>query len=86
MDEITALGLDIDQGMVLKFEDVIYYGPEAVRMLTLLGTRVGWFNRLAVAFFGGTRRANFWYPIGKAARNVVLKLLGIRYIDNLSRH
>jgi predicted DCC family thiol-disulfide oxidoreductase YuxK len=85
MDEITALGLDIDQGMVLKFEDVIYYGPEAVRMLTLLGTRVGWFNRLAVAFFGGTRRANFWYPISKAARNVVLKLLGIRYIDNLGQ-
>ena len=52
---------------------------------TLLGTRAGWFNRLAVAFFGGTRRASFWYPIGKAARNVVLKVLGIRYIDNLGR-
>ena len=28
MDEITALGLDIDQGMVLKFRDVLYYGPD----------------------------------------------------------
>ena len=83
MDEITALGLDIDQGMVLKFRDVIYYGPDAIRMVTLLGTRAGWFNRLNAWFFGGVRRANFWYPIGKAFRNLTLKLLGIKYIDNL---
>ena len=83
MDEITALGLDIDQGMVLKFRDVIYYGPDAIRMVTLLGTRAGWFNRLNAWFFGGERRANFFYPVGKMFRNLVLKLLGIRYIDNL---
>jgi predicted DCC family thiol-disulfide oxidoreductase YuxK len=85
MDEITAAGLDIDQGMVLKFEDILYYGPEAVRMLTLLGTRVGWFNRLAALFFGGRRRSRVFYPVSKAARNVVLKVLGIRYIDNLGQ-
>ena len=85
MDEITAAGLDIDQGMVLKFEDILYYGPEAVRMLTLLGTRADWFNRLAALFFGGTRRSRVFYPVGKAFRNVVLKLLGIRYIDNLGQ-
>jgi hypothetical protein len=83
MDEITALGLDIDQGMVLKFQDVIYYGPEAIRMMSLLSTSSGWFNRVNAVFFGGKRRAGFWYPVGKAFRNVVLKLLGIRYIDNL---
>lgn len=83
MDEITAAGLDIDQGMVVKFRDIIYYGPEAMRMLTLLGTRAGWFNRLSYLFFGTSRRSNLWYPVGKAMRNVVLKVLGIRYIDNL---
>ncbi len=31
MDQITAAGLDIDQGMVLKFKDVIYYGPDAIQ-------------------------------------------------------
>src|SRR5690349_1184402 len=61
MDEITDLGLDIDQGMVLKFQDVIYYGPEAIRMMSLLSTSSGWFNRVNAAFFGGKRRAGFWY-------------------------
>ena len=83
MDEITALGLDIDQGMVLKFREAIYYGPDAIRMVSLLSTPSGAFNRLNAWFFGGARRAGFWYPIGKAFRNFTLKLLGIRYIDNL---
>lgn len=83
MDEITAAGLDIDQGMVVKFKDVTYYGPEAIRMLTLLSTRSGFFNRVNYYFFGTERRAGIFYPVGKAFRNLVLKVMGIRYIENL---
>jgi predicted DCC family thiol-disulfide oxidoreductase YuxK len=83
MDEITAAGLDIDQGMVVKFKDVIYYGPDAIRILTLLGTGSGFFNRVSFWFFSTPRRAGIWYPLGKAVRNLTLKLLGIRYIENL---
>ena len=83
MDEITAAGLDIDQGMAVKFRDVIYYGPDAIRIVTLLGTRSGWINRVNYAFFGTPVRAGLFYPVGKAFRNLVLRLLGIRWIDNL---
>jgi len=83
MDEITAAGLDIDQGMVVKFKDVTYYGPEAIRVLTLLSTRSGFFNRINYYFFGTERRAGIFYPFGKALRNLVLKVMGIRYIENL---
>lgn len=83
MDEITAAGLDIDQGMVVKFKNVTYYGPEAIRMLTLLSTRSGFFNRMNYYFFGTEKRAGIFYPLGKALRNLVLKVMGIRYIENL---
>lgn len=83
MDEITAAGLDIDQGMVVKFEGVMYYGPDAIRMLTLLSTPSGLFNRINYWFFGTPKRAGIFYPAGRAFRNVMLKLLGIRYIENL---
>ncbi|MEO8002109.1 MAG: DCC1-like thiol-disulfide oxidoreductase family protein [Arenimonas sp.] len=86
MDEITAAGLDIDQGMVVKFKDVTYYGPEAIRMLTLLSTRSGFFNRMNYYFFGTEKRAGIFYPFGKALRNLVLKLMGIRYIENLKNN
>ena len=83
MDEITAAGLDIDQGMVLKFRQSMYYGADAIHMLSLLSTRAGWFNRLCFVFFGTRWGARVFYPIGKAFRNLLLKLLGIAYIENL---
>jgi predicted DCC family thiol-disulfide oxidoreductase YuxK len=84
MDEITAAGLDIDQGMVVKLDGVLYYGPEAMRVLTLMATRAGWFNRVSRWFFGGDR-SRFSYPVAKAFRNVLLRALGISWIDNLRR-
>ena len=83
MDEITAAGLDIDQGMVLKFKDAIYYGPDAIHMLTLLSTPSGIFNRINYYVFSTRVGANIFYPIGKFFRTLLLKLLGIKYIENL---
>lgn len=85
MDEITAAGLDIDQGMVVKLGGCLYYGPDAIHVLTLLSTPSGLFNRLSYVFFGSQGAARIWYPVSKAVRNLVLKAMGIRYIDNLKR-
>ena len=86
MDEITAMGLDIDQGMVLKFKDAIYYGADAIHLLTLLGSPSGIFNRINYYVFRSTTGAHLVYPVGKAFRVLILKLLGIRYIDNLKKN
>jgi predicted DCC family thiol-disulfide oxidoreductase YuxK len=86
MDEITQLGLDIDQGMVLKFKDTIYYGPDAINMLTLLSTPSGILNRINYYVFSTKLGSNIFYPIGKAFRTLILKLLGIRYIENLKKN
>ena len=86
MEEITRAGMDIDQGMVLKVRDQLYYGDAAMYMITLMSTRAGWFNRLSFLFFGTRLAARIFYPAGKAFRNVLLKVLGIPYIDNLRRN
>jgi len=83
MDQITAAGLNIDQGMVLKFNDVMYYGPDAIFVLTRLSSPSGIFNRINYYFFGSKIGASLFYPAGKAVRTVLLKLLGIKYIENL---
>lgn len=85
MDEINAAGLDIDQGMVLKFRDAIYYGSDAVHMLALLGSPSSLFNTINFHVFRTRLGARIIYPLGKAFRNAVLKLLGITYIDNLKQ-
>src|SRR6187551_494503 len=45
MDEITRLGWDIDQGMVLKVDDNLYYGSDAIHALSLMSSQSGIFNR-----------------------------------------
>ncbi|MGH8224094.1 MAG: DCC1-like thiol-disulfide oxidoreductase family protein, partial [Woeseiaceae bacterium] len=83
MDEISAAGLDIDQGMVLKVGDRLYYGADAIHMLALLGTRSGVFNRLTFWMFRSRRVAAVLYPILRFFRNLLLKFLGRTKINNL---
>jgi predicted DCC family thiol-disulfide oxidoreductase YuxK len=83
MAAITAQGLDIDQGMVLKVGDQLLYGDAAIMALNAYlqpNTAMGWLNRL---FFDTPRRAQIFYALGKALRNGVLKILGIKKINNL---
>lgn len=83
MDKITAAGLDIDQGMALLLDDEIYYGAEAIQMLSLLSSRIGIFNRFAYFVFRSRRVANILYPVLRACRNLLLKILRKSKINNL---
>jgi Protein of unknown function, DUF393. len=83
MDEITARGLDIDQGMVVKVGDALYYGPDAIHVLALMGTNKGFFNRVAYWSFRSRAASRVLYPALKACRNLLLKILGKTKINNL---
>lgn len=83
MDEITAAGLDIDQGMVVKVGDTLFYGPDAIHVLALLGTNSGVFNRISRWSFRSKRVSRVLYPVLRACRNLLLKVLGKTKINNL---
>lgn len=83
MDEITARSLDIDQGMVVKVGSELYYGPDAIHVLALMGTNKGFFNRLAYWSFRSQAVANVLYPVLRACRALLLKILGKTRINNL---
>jgi len=83
MDEITSLGLDIDQGMVLKMGEQFYYGSDAIHALALISSRSGVFNRLNYWIFKSGTLSGFLYPILRFFRNLLLKALGKTKINNL---
>ena len=83
MDEITAAGLDIDQGMVLKMGDRMYYGADAIHALSLLSTRSGFFNRLAYWSSRSKKLSRLLYPLLRGGRNLLLKILGRTKVNNL---
>ncbi len=83
MDEITAAGLDIDQGMVLKVGDKLHFGADALHSLSLMSTRSGVFNRLSYHLFGSKMLSAIIYPLLRSCRNLLLKSLRKAKINNL---
>ena len=84
MNEITAQGLDIDQGMVLKMGDQLYYGSDAISTLALIGSRSGMFNRFNYWIFKSKTASSILYPFLRFSRNLLLKILGKNKINNLN--
>lgn len=82
--KLTAKGFDLDEGMALIMEERVYYGPDAVHMLALLGTRSGIFNRLNYWAFSSPALSKILYPMLKSGRHLLLKILGRSRIDNLN--
>ena len=85
LQEISAKGLDIDQGMVLKMDGQLYYGADAIHLLALLSGRSGVFNRLNYWLFRSKKVAAILYPILRSCRNLLLKILGKTKINNLKQ-
>jgi len=83
LDEITTIGLDIDQGMVLKMENQIYYGSDAIHALALISSRSGVFNRVNYWIFKSKFLSSILYPVLRLCRNLFLKVLGKTKINNL---
>lgn len=85
MDEITGLGLDIDQGMVVKIGDKIYYGSDAIHILSLLSSRSDIFNRLSYWIFKSKKVSSWLYPFLRNCRNLALWMMRIPMIKNLEK-
>ena len=81
VDEVKRLGLDLDEGFVLRVGKTYFHGAEAIHRLALLTTRVGRFNRLNYLIFKSERLATLLYPILRSGRNLLLFLLGRRKIN-----
>ena len=83
MNDITDAKLDIDQGMVVKYKDVLHYGSDAIHALALMSRQKGIFNRMNHYIFRSKTRARLFYPVLRFARNLLLKLLRKTKINNL---
>lgn len=81
--EATALGLDVDEGIVVKAGNRLYYGAEAISVLAQWSSNKGLFNRVVSAMFRSPAVARVLYPPLRSLRNLLLKLLGRTRINNL---
>lgn len=73
---LARQGMDLNEGFVARVDGALYHGDEALRVLALMGTRCGLFNRLNAWVFRDEGRARALYPALKAARGLALRALG----------
>jgi predicted DCC family thiol-disulfide oxidoreductase YuxK len=76
VDRVRAHGLDLDEGMALYYGGAWYHGADCIHMLALLSTPSSVFNRLNAVMFRSPRIARAMYPVLRAGRNLLLKVLG----------
>lgn len=81
--EITKKGYDLDRGMVVQYEGNIYYGDQAMTLLSLMSTPVTLFNRLMTKAFKSKSFMRLIYPVFSFLRLCTVLVLGRGKINNL---
>lgn len=77
---IAALGLSLDEGMLVEIGERRFHGGEAMHVLATLTGSSTLLNRLYAGVFRSERLAGLLYPPLRAIRNLTLRLLGRRKI------
>jgi hypothetical protein len=76
VEEIVAAGLDLNEGMVAKYDGRLYHGHECVHLLSTLSEPDRMSSGILGGIFGSQRRARLFYPYMRAGRNLALRILG----------
>ena len=73
-------GLDLDEGMIVVHDGKLYHGADALNIMARLAPSRGFGNRLNKILFSNPTISRVTYPVLRAGRNTLLKLLGRKKI------
>lgn len=73
---LVDLGYDLNEGMAAIYGGTVYYGSDAVVLISTLSRERGAAARFLAALLRDPARAKLLYPAMKLGRRVVLRLLG----------
>lgn len=81
--DVQRCGFDLNEGMIAMFGGKIYYGADAVVLLSTLSGNHGIYAKLLSRLFSDPGRAHRLYPVLKTGRRLALKLLGRSQISSV---
>jgi predicted DCC family thiol-disulfide oxidoreductase YuxK len=76
IEAYRSRGYEINDGMLVLWNDEVYHGAEAMRLLARLSSNDGAFNKINRWTFGSAKVGTHTYPIFVALRKLALRLLG----------
>ena len=83
--QAAAAGYDLDEGMVVLHDGRYYHGAEALSFMARKAPASGIGNRLHRMMFGSPAVSRAVYPLLRAGRNTLLKLLGRKKIGAVDK-
>lgn len=83
MQEISARGIDLDEGMVIVHDGRYYHGKDALKFMARHGAPKGAFNIFVKSLFWSDGLCHISYPFMRATRNWLLRRKNIGRINNL---
>lgn len=82
--EMQAAGMDINKGLVIRYNGTLHYAADAMALLAKLGTNKGTLNYINTTFFRYKPLAVIGYPLLKAVRRAAFIVLRIPMINLIS--
>lgn len=82
--KVTALQLDLDEGMVLYDGDRFHHGKDALKLMARYSEHKGFFNLFTKSLYWSDFLACLTYPPMRATRNWLLSRTNVSPLDNLS--
>lgn len=83
MKEVNDAKLNLDAGMVLKYEGKLYQGDEALVLMANIGDAKDTFNGINRVLFRSKILSKLCYPFMKLARDIAITFKGVGKINNL---
>ncbi len=80
MQEINNAKLNLDIGMVVKYQEKLHQGEAALHLMAQLGDDKGLYNKTNRLLFRSQRLAKIGYPPLRLARNIALHIKGVEKI------
>lgn len=84
MVEIRQAGLDLNEGMVVKYQGKLHHGQEALILMAQLGAETGRLNKISNRLFRRRWLAVACYPVMQLVRRLALRLNGAGLIGTCS--
>jgi predicted DCC family thiol-disulfide oxidoreductase YuxK len=78
-------GVDLDEGMIVLHDGKMYHGADALNIMARLAPNRGLGNRLNKLLFSNATVSRVSYPVLRAGRNTLLKILGRKKIRDIDR-
>ncbi|MGE3713280.1 MAG: DCC1-like thiol-disulfide oxidoreductase family protein [Alphaproteobacteria bacterium] len=83
MQEVNAAQLNLDNGMVVKYQNRLYQGKDALNLMAKLGGDDSVYNKINSRLFKSAAVSAACYPFMRGARNIALALKGVGKLNNL---